>query len=31
MSVYRELDPIIEHWAQFAFKDKNERIAKANI
>ena len=31
MSVYRELDPIIEHKMQFAFKGKREHIAKVNI
>ena len=31
MSVYGELDPMIEHRAQFAFKDKREHIAKVNI
>ena len=27
MSVYRELDPMIEHRTQFAFKGKREHIA----
>ena len=31
MSVYGELDPMVEHRTQFAFKDKREHIAKANI
>ena len=31
MSVYRELDPMIEHRTQFAFKGKREHIAKVNM
>ena len=31
MSVYGELDPMIKHRAQFAFKSKREHIAKANM
>ena len=31
MSVYRELDPMIEHRTQFAFKGKREHITKVNI
>ena len=31
MSVYGELDPMIEHRTQFAFKGKREHIAKINI
>ena len=31
MSVYGELDPIVEHRKQFAFKGKREHIAKVNI
>ena len=31
MSVYRELDPIVEHMTQFAFKGKREHIAKVNM
>ena len=31
MSVYRELDPMIEHRTQFAFQGKREDIAKVNI
>ena len=31
MSVYGELNRMIEHRAQFAFKDKRERIAKVNM
>ena len=30
MSIYRELDPMVEHKTQFAFKGKREHIAKAN-
>ena len=30
MSVYRELDPMVEHRTQFAFKGKREHIAKVN-
>ena len=30
MSVYRKLDPMIEHRTQFAFKGKREHIAKVN-
>ena len=31
MSVYGELDPMIEHRTQFAIKGKREHIAKVNI
>ena len=31
MSVYGELDPMVEHRKQFAFKGKRERISKVNI
>ena len=31
MSVYEELDPMIEHRKQFAFNGKREHIAKDNI
>ena len=31
MSVYGELDPMIDHRTQFAFKSKKEHIAKVNI
>ena len=31
MSVYRELDPMVEHMTQFAFKGKREHISKVNI
>ena len=31
MSVYRELDPMVEHRTQFAFKGKIEHIAKVNM
>ena len=31
MSVYGELDPIVEHRIQFAFKGKREHIAKVNM
>ena len=31
MSDYGELDPMIEHRTQFAFKGKREHIAKVNI
>ena len=30
MSVYRELDPMVEHTTQFAFKGKKEHIARVN-
>ena len=30
MSIYRELDPMVEHKTQFAFKSKRDHIAKAN-
>ena len=30
MSIYRELDPMVEHKTQFVFKGKREHIAKAN-
>ena len=31
MSVYRELDLMVEHRTQFAFKGKREHMAKANM
>ena len=31
MGVYGELDPMVEHRTQFAFKDKRKNIAKVNI
>ena len=31
MSVYRELDPMVEHRTQFAFKGKRGHIAKVNM
>ena len=31
MSVYRELDPMVEHRTQFAFKGKREHIVKVNM
>ena len=31
MSVYRELDPMVEHRTQFTFKGKREHIAKVKI
>ena len=31
MSIYGELDPMVEHRTQFAFKDKREHISKVNI
>ena len=31
MSVYGELDPMVEHRIQFAFKGKREHIANVNI
>ena len=31
MSVYGELDPMVEHRTEFAFKSKREQIAKINI
>ena len=31
MSVYRELDPMVEHRTQFAFKGERKHIAKINI
>ena len=31
MSVYRELDPMVEHRTQFAFRGKREHIAKVNM
>ena len=31
MSVYGELDPMVEHRTQFAFKGKREHIAKLNM
>ena len=31
MSIYGELDPVIEHRTQFAFKGKREHIAKVNM
>ena len=31
MSVYGELDPMVEHRTQFAFKGKRKHIAKVNM
>ena len=31
MSVYKELDPMVEHRTQLAFKGKREHIVKVNI
>ena len=31
MKVYGELDPMVEHRTQFAFKGKREHIAKVNM
>ena len=31
MSIYGELDPMVEHRTQFAFKGKREHIAKVNM
>ena len=31
MSVYGELDPLVEHRTRFAFKGKREHIAKVNM
>ena len=31
MSVYGELDPMVEHMTQFAFKGKRKHIAKVNM
>ena len=31
MNVYEELDPMVEHRTQFAFKGKREHIAKVNM
>ena len=31
MSIYGELDPMVEHRTQFAFKGKREHITKVNI
>ena len=31
MSVYRELDPMIEHRTQFVFNGKREHITKVNM
>ena len=31
MSIYGELDHMVEHRKQFAFKDKRENISKVNI
>ena len=31
MSIYGELDSMVEHRTQFAFKDKREHIAKVNM
>ena len=31
MSVYGELDPMVEHRTQFVFKGKREHIAKVNM
>ena len=29
--IYEELDPMVEHRTQFAFKDKREHISKVNM
>ena len=31
MSVYGELDPMIEHRTQFAFKGKRKHVTKVNM
>ena len=31
MSIYGELDPMVEHRTQFVFKGKREHIAKVNM
>ena len=31
MSIYGELDPMVEHETQFAFKGKTEHISKLNM
>ena len=31
MSVYRELDPMVEHTTQFDLKGKTEHIARVNM
>ena len=31
MSIYGELDPMVEHRIQFAFKGKRKHIEKANM
>ena len=31
MSIYEELDPMVEHRTQFAFKGKREHIARVNL
>ena len=31
MTVYRELDPMVEHRTQFAFKGKRKHVAKVNM
>ena len=31
MSVYGELDPMVDHRVQFAFKGKRKHIEKANV
>ena len=31
MSVYGELDPMVEHMTQFAFKGTREHISKVNM
>ena len=31
MGVYGELDPVVEHRKQFAFKGRREHIAKVNM
>ena len=31
MSVYKELDPMVEHRTQLAFKGRREHIVKVNI
>ena len=31
MSVYQELDPMVEHRTQFSFKGQSEHIARVNM
>ena len=31
MSLYGDLDPMVEHRTQFAFRDKREHVAKVNM